>query len=58
MKAKEIVKYFGTETKAAASIGVTQQTVVKWVRENSIPINTQRAIAWVTNGELKPENEK
>lgn len=58
MKPKQVVNYFGSLTKAAAAIGVTEPTIRRWVTVGSIPLNAQKAISYDTNGALKPEVQK
>ena len=57
MKHKDVIKYFGSATKAAAALDVTAQTITRWEREGGIPINAQKAIAWDTQGALKPDTK-
>jgi len=57
MKHKDVIKYFGNATKAAASLDVTTQTIHRWEREGGIPLNAQKAIAWDTKGQLMPDQK-
>lgn len=55
MKPKNVISHFGSVTKAAAALDLTPQTINRWVKESSIPLNSQKAIAWDTEGALKPD---
>ena len=57
MKPSEVIEYFGNATKAAASIGVSQQCVRHWGINGRIPKLSQLAIQTVTKGKLKADEE-
>lgn len=58
MTPKQLIKHFGSDNKAALSLGLSVQAVRKWTKAGKIPLWSQKAIAWVTDGCLKPESEK
>jgi hypothetical protein len=54
MTPKQLIDHFGSDNKAALSLGLTVQAVRIWAGKGSIPIWSQNAIAWLTKGKLKP----
>lgn len=52
MTVDQIVKYFGTKTKAANGLGVHLQTLRDW-RRGGIPVKTEAWIQLKTGGALK-----
>ena len=54
MKPQQLINHYGSDNKAALSLGITIQTVRNWVGKDHIPIWSQNAIAWITRGKLKP----
>lgn len=48
----DIIKYFGSRTKTAAALDITEQAVRNW-EKNGVPHYWKWAIAWVTKGKLK-----
>lgn len=57
MTPKQLIKHYGSDNKAALSLGLSVQAVRKWVKSDSIPDWSQNAIAWLTNGALKPNRK-
>jgi hypothetical protein len=56
MTPNQIVKYFGSDTKAAAALGKSVTCIKAW-RSNGIPIWSQHAIAHITKDALKVEEK-
>ena len=51
MKHAQIIKHFGSPTKASRAIGVSLQTLRNW--KIAIPYKTQRWLEFETGGKLK-----
>ena len=49
----DVIKHFGTQTKLAAALGITQGTVSGWCRV--IPARYQYQIEIITGGELRAD---
>ncbi len=49
--------HFGSKTKAAAAIGVSEQTFRNWSDKEAIPLLAQNAIAHITNNKLKVDRK-
>jgi hypothetical protein len=56
MKTEDLVKHYGSYTKAAAAAGVTENTVRNWGRKNEIPRVQQLAYQLLSNNKLKADN--
>jgi hypothetical protein len=52
MTPKELVKYYGSEAKAAAGLGKSITCIRMWEKEKRIPVWSQNAIQTITNGAL------
>ena len=57
MTPHDLVTYYKTRVKAAAEIGVTEQTIKNWVVSNNIPRLAQLAIQTLTKNKLKADGE-
>lgn len=57
MTPQDLVTYYKTRVKAAAEIGVTEQTIKNWVVSNNIPRLAQLAIQTLTKNKLKADSE-
>lgn len=57
MNAKEVIEYYGSEVKAAASIGVSYQSVRNWRVNGKVPRISQLAIQTLTKGKLKADDD-
>lgn len=55
MKPQEIIDYYKTKVKAAAEIGVTEQTIKNWEKNNEVPMIVQLAVQTLTKGKLKAD---
>jgi len=49
-----IVANVGTKTELARRLGISYQAVVKWQRENKIPVERVLQIVELMNGEITP----
>jgi DNA-binding transcriptional regulator YiaG len=58
MNTQDLVKHYGGYTQAAAVVGVTENTVRNWGRNNKIPRVHQLAYQLLTNGKLKAETHE
>lgn len=61
MSPDQVIKHFGNQTKAAAEIGISVQSLYMWGRSKKspqIPILTQHAICNITKGALKVDRLK
>ena len=56
MSPKQVVRHFGSQTKAAKALGVTRAAVNNWLRRGRVPFPTQCTIKHFTNGALKVTN--
>lgn len=56
MNPKEVVEHYGNPTRAAAAIGVTEQSIRNWVKSGEIPNLVQLALQTLTKGKLKADN--
>ena len=45
MKPQTLVKYFGSQTKAATALGYTRAAVSQWVKKGELPRNVQKHFA-------------
>ena len=45
MKPQTLVKYFGSQTKAANALGYTRAAVSQWVKKGELPRNVQKHFA-------------
>ena len=52
MEFATVIKFFGTQCKAAAALGVNQSSIAAWKR-NGIPVPRQYQIEVVSGGALK-----
>ena len=57
MTPSELIDYYKTKVKAAAEIGVTEQTIKNWESANNIPRLMQLAIQAITKNKLKADSE-
>ena len=55
MKPKDAVNYYGNQTKVAAAIGVTEQSVRNWIKADRLPKMVQLALQTLTNNKLKAD---
>lgn len=55
MKPSELLEHYKTKVKAAADIGVTEQTIKNWEAANEIPRLMQLAIQTLTKNKLKAD---
>jgi hypothetical protein len=55
MNAHQLVKFYGNEVKAAAGVGVSQQSIRNWLKINAVPEVYQLAIQSLTDGKLKAD---
>lgn len=53
MKVSDLINYFGSPTKAARFIDVTNQCISRWKKLGYIPIAHQHKIQDLTGGDLK-----
>ena len=51
----ELVYYYGNQTKAAAEIGVSEQSVRNWIIKKKVPNMVQLAVQTLTKGKLKAD---
>ena len=58
MSPKQVVRHFGSQTKAAKALGVTRAAVNNWLRRGRVPFPTQCTIKHFTNGALKVKEQK
>ncbi len=58
MTPNQVIKHFGSENKAALNLDITRQCIYIWNQKGEIPLWSQYAIAWKTNGVLKPSDAK
>lgn len=58
MTPKQLIEYFGSEVKVAAAVGVSQQAVRVWRKNESIPRITQLAIQTLTKNKLVADKEQ
>lgn len=56
MTYKQMIKHFGTATKAAKALKISRQAIHYWKLQNKIPIAKQAIIERMTNGKLKMED--
>lgn len=57
MKPNDVIEYYKSRIKAAAEIGVTEQTIKNWIELDEIPRLPQLAIQTLTKGKLKADSE-
>ena len=57
MKPKDAVNYWGNQTKVAAAIGVSEQSVRNWIKADRLPKIVQLAIETLTKGKLKANQD-
>ena len=55
MSPDELVKHYGNQVKAAAEIGVSENTVRNWLVANKVPTLVQLAVQTLTKGKLKAD---
>ena len=55
MKPVELVEYYGNKVKAAADIGVSENTIRTWVKLGVVPPMVQLAVQTLTKGKLKAD---
>ena len=55
MKPKDAVNYWGNQTKVAAAVGVSEQSVRNWIKADRLPKMVQLAIETLTKGKLKAD---
>ena len=55
MKPEKAIKYFGTQEKTAAAVGISQPSVAKWISSGVIPALRQIQLQMITNGRLKAD---
>lgn len=55
MKVNDLISYYGTITKVAAELGVTEQTIRLWKKKDKIPFLVQNAVQTLTKGKLKAD---
>jgi len=53
MTTHELLKYYGSELKAAAEIGVSITSIRLWVKKDDIPYLKQLAIQTLTKNKLR-----
>ena len=58
MTPAQLIKHFGGTTITAAKLGLSARCIQLWDLEEKIPWLMQCAIAYITNGKLKPEKRK
>jgi DNA-binding transcriptional regulator YiaG len=56
MKIKDAIYTFGSKTKLAAELGVTEMTIRNWEKADSIPRVAQLAIQTLSKNKLKAED--
>lgn len=57
MTPQEVVQHYGTQIKAAAEIGVTEQSIKNWVKAEKMPRIYQLAVQTLTKGKLKADDK-
>lgn len=53
MKPKDVIKYYGTQQKAAEALGCKQPSISEWVKSGEVPKLRQYQIEKITKGKLK-----
>ena len=53
MSPNEIIEYYKTKVKAAAELGVTEQTIKNWEANGEVPRLVQLAVQTLTKNKLK-----
>lgn len=53
MTPSELIRYFGSATKAAEALGITKAAPGMWAKRGYIPLARQKIIEEITHGELK-----
>lgn len=53
MTRSEVVKFYGSQTKAAHALGITPQAVNKWPSEGDLPAMIAYRVEVVSGGALK-----
>ena len=53
MTINELITYYGSELKSAASIEVSVTTVRRWIKDDAIPYHMQLAIQTLTKNKLR-----
>lgn len=51
MKRQDVINYFGTQDKAAKSLGITQAAISKW--PDDVPHLRAIQVEWITKGALR-----
>jgi hypothetical protein len=57
MTVDQIIKEYGSPTRAKNALGFTLQTFRNW-RRNGIPLRSQQVIQYITSGKLKAGSKK
>lgn len=57
MNTTELLKFYGSDLKAAVSIGVSGQTIRNWIGAKKIPDHMQLAIQTLSKGKLKADEK-
>lgn len=57
MKPKDVIKYYGTQQKAAEALGCKQPSISEWVRNGCVPLLRQFQIEALTGGKLKADRK-
>ena len=55
MTAIELFNHYGSKVKAAAALGVSENTIRTWLIENNVPMMVQLAAETLTKGKLKAD---
>lgn len=55
MTPQELIDYFGSQSAAAAALGITQPSVWDWLQAGEIPESRQYQIQLATDGNLKAD---
>ena len=57
MTIEEVAKWFGNLNRACLALGLASQNFTRWKEQGYIPWKQQFRIAYLTEGELMPDDE-
>jgi hypothetical protein len=57
MTIEEVEDYFGNLNQTCKALGITGQNMTKWRKQAYIPYKQQFRLAYLTNGDLLPDDE-